>query len=166
MALALGALYYVLQPILKPAPPRHLAPPDEGGADAGNAAPVMQDAIDALREVEFDKATGKLSESDYASLKSRYTEAALAAMRAEDAGSPQAGAVAGSGADEDDAERLIRRFRQRASACVPCGPRPEPDARFCSSCGRFLGGTCGKCGSAASEPGARFCSSCGAALAA
>src|SRR5205085_10362749 len=46
------------------------------------APPGDEDAIVALREIEFDRATGKLSDSDYAELKSRYTARALAAMRA------------------------------------------------------------------------------------
>ena len=46
-------------------------------------------------------------------------------------------------------------------ACATCGPRPEPDAIFCSSCGRFLGGPCPGCGAATDQPGARFCPACG-----
>jgi len=37
----------------------------------------------ALKEIEFDRATGKLSDADYEQLKAKYTEAALAAMRGE-----------------------------------------------------------------------------------
>ena len=39
----------------------------------------------ALREIEFDRETGKLSDADYSELKARYTEAAVLAMRQEDA---------------------------------------------------------------------------------
>jgi hypothetical protein len=34
---------------------------------------VPESAIDALREIEFDRATGKLSDDDYAALKTEYT---------------------------------------------------------------------------------------------
>ena len=34
----------------------------------------------ALREIEFDRETGKLSDDDYASLKAKYTGEALAAL--------------------------------------------------------------------------------------
>ncbi len=71
----------------------------------------MTTAIDALREIEFDHETGKLSETDYAQLKATYTQRALSVMR-------------NSGA--------------AVVACEQCGPRPEPDARFCSECGRAL----------------------------
>ena len=36
----------------------------------------------------------------------------------------------------DLAEQEILRYRARARACATCGPRPEADAVYCSSCGR------------------------------
>ena len=42
-------------------------------------------ALAALKEIEFDRATDKLADGDYAELKARYTAEAVAAMRAEDA---------------------------------------------------------------------------------
>ena len=50
--------------------------------------------------------------------------------------------------------------------CSSCGPRPEGDAIYCSSCGRYLGGPCVKCGMALDQPGARFCAHCGHGVAA
>ena len=41
-------------------------------------------ALSALKEIEFDQATGKLSDEDYAMLKGKYTAQALQALRAED----------------------------------------------------------------------------------
>lgn len=69
--------------------------------------PDRNTAVDALREIEFDRATGKLSDADYGELKASYTQRALAVMRS-------------SG----------------AAVCDVCGPRPEHDAQFCSTCGR------------------------------
>ncbi|MDP9201001.1 MAG: hypothetical protein M3P26_03575 [Gemmatimonadota bacterium] len=66
-------------------------------------------AVEALRELEFDRQTGKISDADYEPLKSRYTEQALSVMRAGD-----------------------------ARVCERCGPRPERDAEFCSTCGAAL----------------------------
>src|SRR5688572_32202555 len=42
-------------------------------------------ALAALKEIEFDRATDKLADGDYAELKAQYTAEAVAAMRAEDA---------------------------------------------------------------------------------
>ena len=102
--LALAALTFVLYPLLMgtPEPLRVSGSAHETArAEAGNSA------IDALREIEFDRATGKLSDTDYASLKASYTQRAIEAMRSGD-----------------------------GPVCETCGPRPEADARFCSTCGR------------------------------
>ena len=135
--------------------------------DAAAAAPVRvpeppserSDPIGALREIEFDRATGKLSDADYATLKARYTGEALESMRASEQPAVSADAL-------DLAEEAILRYRRRVSGCAGCGPRPEPDAVYCSSCGRYLPGRCAGCGAAVDEPAARFCTSCGRTLAA
>jgi hypothetical protein len=112
-------------------------------------------AVAALREIEFDRATGKLSDSDYAQLKERYTREALAQMRS-----------TGSPAVVDEIEAAIRAYRAQRPACAVHGPRPETDAAFCSECGRYLAGACERCGRQVEEIGARFCSACGHRLAA
>jgi hypothetical protein len=76
-------------------------------------------ALTALKEIDFDRETGKLSDTDYQFLKAKYTAAALDALRAEAAGAP---------ASEGESR----------PACRTCGPRPEPDAVFCSTCGLRL----------------------------
>lgn len=101
--LALGALTFVLYPLLM-----------SGGADSVEpyvpfAEPQRNVAIDALREIEFDRETGKLSDVDYDSLKATFTQQAITAMRS-----------------------------SNGPVCPRCGPRPEVDARFCSSCGSRL----------------------------
>jgi len=101
-ALAVASLCYVLYPLYRP-----------NVSNVPRASAIRRNrespAVDALRELEFDRQTGKISDSDYEPLKSRYTEQALVAMRAR--GSP---------------------------VCERCGPRPENDAEFCSKCGATL----------------------------
>lgn len=129
-----------------------------------SASPRVK-ALLALKEIEFDRATGKLSDADYATLKRRYGRAALDAM---DAASDGHGANGGNGSD-DAAERAIAAFKEReAQHCPDCGARPEAAALFCSSCGRLLGKPdarprCWECG-ADLEADARFCSGCGAGV--
>ena len=124
-------------------------------------------ALIALKDLELDRATGKLSDEDYEMLKARYAGEAIAALRTEEARPAARSAV--------DVEALVagrRRVvegveaRGRALSCPRCGPRPEPDARCCSGCGATLviNGDCGICG-ALVEPGQRFCGACGRALA-
>ena len=149
-ALAVGALAFVLYPLFfdqrvaRGAPERRV----EGWSD--------DVAVSALREIEFDRATGKLSESDYAQLKERYTRQALARMRQ----------APTTGAEEDAVEATIRAYRAERPVCDRCGPRPEVDAIFCSNCCQYLPGRCEQCGRRVEEAGARFCSACGHRLAA
>ncbi len=126
-------------------------------------------ALAALREIEFDRETGKLSDEDYAQLKAKYTAEALAILRVDQApgrdaeAGPPASSVPGDPVEALIADR-VRRLQQTAVRCPGCGPRPESDALFCSSCGRSLtAGGCGSCG-APLVPGSRFCESCGTAV--
>jgi hypothetical protein len=161
VVLALGALAFVLLPIFAAEEPEE-TPAPRRAAVAGGAREAT--AIAALREIEFDRVTGKLSDDDYATLKATYTEQALAAMRAEGAGAAQAAGAAPT--DIDPVEAAILAYRARPESCVACGPRPEPDAVYCSECGRYLRGRCGDCGAAVDQPGAQFCAACGSTLAA
>jgi ribosomal protein L40E len=101
-ALAVASLCYVLYPLF-----RAEATVVPQTRDAGR--PRQSPAIEALRELEFDRQTGKISDADYGPIKARYTEQALAVMRAGD-----------------------------SRVCERCGPRPEQDAEFCSQCGAAL----------------------------
>jgi hypothetical protein len=150
--LAVGALAYVLFPLLAGA----VAAPARRAVTRREAATAVEhEAVVALREIEFDRVTGKLSDADYDELRVRYTERALDAMRS--------GAAAPA---TDAAEAAVLAYRERLKSCARCGPRPEPDAAYCSNCGLFLAGACGSCGSAVTEPGASFCTACGHQLAA
>lgn len=149
--LAVGALVFVLYPLFAGVPLAQLRAPLTAKQAAGAAE---QEAIVALREIEFDRATGNLSDSDYGELHARYTERALQAMRA---GSTNAVA-------DDPVEAAVRAYRARLEQCVTCGTRPEPDAIYCSNCGQYLPGACGFCGSAVREPAAAFCAACGRQL--
>jgi ribosomal protein L40E len=101
-ALAVASLCFVLYPLFRA---------DISVVNRKSRGPAQRQsiAVDALRELEFDRQTGKISDSDYEPLKARYTAQALAVMRA-----------------------------GNAPVCEKCGPRPETDAQFCSNCGSPL----------------------------
>jgi hypothetical protein len=120
---ALGALAYVLWPLIAAdGRTERVAEPPVPLDDPGEPT----EAIAALTEIEFDHATGKLSDADYAALKARYTAEAVAEMRAD------------PDREDDPVEAEIRRARAQTRVCPTCGPRPEPGARYCSSCGVAL----------------------------
>jgi hypothetical protein len=181
--LALGAALVVLGPLWRGADDA----PAPGASDAtSDDAPTTRaegvSAVEALREIEFDRATGKLSDEDYTVLKTGYTRDALVELRAKQgraavaaatAVAPVAGApLAGDPVAGDPVEEALRAYRVRQAArrgegrtCPVDGAPPEPDAVFCSTCGRFLAGSCPTCGAPCDQEGQRFCAACGTGLA-
>lgn len=157
--LAAGATYYVLLPVLRPP-----AEPGDAGASGAEEGDDPEDdmspqtvALRALKEIEFDRATGKLADADYDELKAKYTGEALAAMRGEQ-----------GAASREQMVKPAPRSLLPAPACPQHGTRPESDAAFCSECGRRLGTApayCTRCGSAL-ETDARYCNRCGSRVAA
>lgn len=141
----------ILRPPLEPAADLNA---DEGDDPDDDVSPQAV-ALRALKEIEFDRATGKLSDTDYEQLKAKYTAEALAAMRME------------SGVRSQElVPTPISKIP--TPACADHGPRPESGAQFCSDCGKRLGtaqGYCARCGTAL-EGDARYCNSCGARVAA
>ena len=119
-------------------------------------------ALTALKEIEFDRETGKLSDADYGFLKQKYTVEALAALR-EEADSAPADVEAMVAARVE----TIRSGAAPSAGCPMCGIGLEPGARFCSACGHRVGGpaACTSCGSELT-PGTRFCGNCGGRVAA
>ena len=160
LALAAVAVFFVLRPIITPpVPGRETAAAELEGEDPEDDLSPRSVALRALKEIEFDRATGKLSDVDYDELKTKYTAEALAALRA-DSGAP-------ADTPTIPRPRTVPPPAARA-ACPTHGVRPEADARFCTACGRRLStatGFCAKCGTAL-EPGARFCAACGRRVAA
>jgi hypothetical protein len=149
-ALAVGALAFVLYPIFFGVPAR--PPVREPGAEG---ASVTAD----LRELEFDRATGKLSDADYAELETRSKKDAIMATRRQ-ARAPLSGAESAATMD-DEIEAAVLAYREKRTVCATCGPRPEPDAVFCSNCGRYLSDRCAACGTPVVARDARYCLNCG-----
>jgi hypothetical protein len=98
----------------------------------------------SIKELEFDRAMGKVSDTDFADISGRLRTRALALMeeleRADAAppaaASARAPAAPGVAAARGRAEAPPR--APAASACPECRTLNEPDARFCKQCGRRL----------------------------
>lgn len=115
----MALLWMVLQPLVLPgvmaATPVDLPDPEE--TPRGRA-------LLALKEIEFDRATGKLSDEDYASLHTRYTASALEAIAAAPAGSDRVEALIAERTAQLDGPRF----------CSACGSKLPAGARFCPQC--------------------------------
>jgi len=117
--LAVAALLYVLLPLVRGAGVTDVA----FVVEPSDAEPVAG-GIEALREIEFDRATGKLSDEDYASLRARYAPLACATCGPR----PESDALFCS----DCGCTLL-------ASCLRCGAAVEaPQARFCTGCGAAL----------------------------
>jgi RNA polymerase subunit RPABC4/transcription elongation factor Spt4 len=158
--IGLALLWLVAQPMLFPSTlvAEPFEPPDPEETPRGQA-------LLALKEIEFDRATGKLSETDFNQLHTKYSAAAIAVL--EPAG--------GSPVGDDAVEALITARAASGKGvsagagkvpgprCLTHGTTSEPGARFCPACGSGLlatAGTCLGCGTAV--PGdSIFCPGCG-----
>jgi len=98
-------------------------------------------AVQGLRELEFDREMGKLSDADYNSLRLALENRALAAMSSLEKLSA-AGAQPRTAGENRVAQ--LRRPAQaaaqagRGSVCPGCGVRAAAGSRFCGDCGAAL----------------------------
>lgn len=108
----------------------------------------------ALRDLDFDYQTDKITESDYGTLRSKLLAEAAVSLDSVD-GSRQM-AVA-------QLERAVLSHRKNSGtqrSCHKCGSGVEGKHRFCSYCGISLLTTCKTCGSNIQDQDT-FCSGCG-----
>jgi len=95
------------------------------GREVGDADAVpplerqKREALAAIKEAEFDRAMGKLSDEDFDALNARYRAQALAAINALAAARPSGAAA-------------------RQSYCPQCGAKRVTAANFCGGCGHDL----------------------------
>jgi hypothetical protein len=87
----------------------------------------------SIKELEFDRAMGKVSENDFTELSARLRSRAAGLIRQLDAGS----------AYQDEIEKEIsKRLGQAPAAttrtCAGCRTANDRDARFCKACGSKL----------------------------
>jgi hypothetical protein len=92
-------------------------------------------ALRTIKELEFDRAMGKLSEDDFAEMSGRLRARAGRLMRQLDAESNYSAQI--------EAELSKRLSAHRVSAgpsrtCTSCATPNDDDARFCKACGAQL----------------------------
>lgn len=144
IALTVGTVYYVIQPVLS----GRVAPLERRSDEPSEIEARKRVALLALRDVEYDFATGKLDDGDYKQLRGELATEALDAMRMEEGASTEGASVEGAsdpGAAASEArdaiEEEIARYRaalKAGTACPECRHVNEPGSRFCATCGFSL----------------------------
>jgi len=92
----------------------------------------------SIKELEFDRAMGKVSEADFIEMRDRLRARALRLMRQLEGAAiyqqmiERDAQVAGGGQQADGSRQ------QTPGACEACGTANDFDARFCKACGKRL----------------------------
>ena len=91
----------------------------------------------SIKELEFDRAMGKLSEKDFAEMSGRLRARAVGLLRQLDAGTGYRDQI-----EQEIARRIGAKSERekdiRVNACAACGTSNDRDARFCKNCGKAL----------------------------
>jgi hypothetical protein len=85
----------------------------------------------SIKELEFDRAMGKVSEKDFAEMSGRLRARAARLMRQLDAGAGYREQI------EREIERRIGKA-ESVGVCAACATKNDADARFCKGCGKAL----------------------------
>ena len=141
--LAAIALVFVLVPLYRPARPEAQERP-ESPADALRREKEI--VYQAIREMEFDYRTGKVSDEDYAALLARYRAKAIEIIKQIDsleAASATVGAEVWHGRVEQEIRETLAADPRTAAplpVCAGCGEQNLPIHRFCTRCGLLVPG--------------------------
>ena len=128
-------------------------PEEEGSSPRAQLLQRKAQLLEALRDLDFEFATGKLVEADYRPARDQLMAEATEVVKALDE-PPEA---AGADASREQATQEL--------ACHSCGAATRQGAAFCQSCGaRVSPEPCPACGRD-TLAGDRFCSACGTGLA-
>jgi hypothetical protein len=136
--------YIVLRPLLNPAHGQ-----DAQADPADDLLAERERLLGALRELEMDQATGKVTADDYAVLRPQLVAQGAAVLRQMDelAARPPRRKAQTARPVDDEIEAAIRqaRLRRRSpleasgrATCPQCGRAARPEDRFCAGCGAAL----------------------------
>jgi zinc-ribbon domain len=98
-------------------------------------------AVQAIRELEFDREMNKLSNTDYQMLRAQLETRAIAAMTAIEHLQAQAREQAAARPAPRPLRpvRTVQRSEPKVRYCPQCGAKVRQDGNFCTECGTSLG---------------------------
>lgn len=137
--LAVGVVLYILEPVFS----GQRAPLYDGVEEYDEAVARRRIALTALRDLEYDRATGKVDGDDYDLLKAELSREALRHLEAQEELAEQVGRPAGAEGAQPVLEEEIARIRaalREGLGCSACDTVNRPGSSFCSGCGATLPG--------------------------
>ncbi len=149
LALLLAVAFYVAQPILEGRGVR-----EKPVTPAERLAAERETVLNALRDLDFDHATGKIANEDYEPQRAALVAQGIAILKlietaqparsteaVEQAVAPRRKGRAGRSLDEQIEAEIEARRRAAApaeGACPKCGTPAKPGDKFCAKCGAQL----------------------------
>ncbi len=169
----LGAIVvaFVLYPVFTEATAGAPAEFDEAELALADLRDKKAMLYEVIQELDFEKASGKVSDGDYESTRNNYLAQVAAVMEKLDAlaapekapdqpSQPDQPQKTASTKTKKPAKRQPRQESEDARACASCGELNPKESNFCQECGKPFALTCASCGE--SHPAkARFCNACG-----
>jgi hypothetical protein len=128
--LCAAALYGTLAPLVRNSSESARAPLSERTRAALEREKLL--VLRSIKELEFDRAMGKMSSADFDEMAGRLRARAISLMKQLDAGAP----VYRTQIEQVLAERL--RHADHAAPVCDCGTANDADATFCKRCGARL----------------------------
>jgi hypothetical protein len=139
--------YWVFHPLFRPRPLESVSP--RGGGDRDKMLQSSKEEIyAAIKEMDFDRGMGKISDDDYRELKSQYTAKAVEILKESERAKTEETDV------ESAIEKEVQRLRGKKTGkgkteksqetarqinfCPQCGKKVAPNNRFCQGCGMNL----------------------------
>ena len=137
LAVIMGATALVGVAMLRVVRPLVSPEDDRGGAIGQRTRAALEQekalALRTIKELEFDKAMGKVSEDDFKEMSARLRARATRIMKQLDAGASYRAQI-----EQDLAKRIGELPEAKTGTCAACATLNDPDARFCKECGAKL----------------------------
>jgi rubrerythrin len=137
-----AALLIVGYPLVNAEAYEHSGAGLNGDENFEHLASARNSVFEAIRDLEFDHATDKLSDADYQSMRARFDAKAVEVLRKMDAldaaKAKRASTAREAGGGGAGGKAQMRRSGGTQSLCPHCGTRVEAADRFCPVCGTRL----------------------------
>jgi len=133
--LAAGVMLYLIEPVFS----GRGAPVYDSEDDYDEGAARRRVALTALRDLEYDRATGKLDRKDYELLRAELSHDALRQLEPGAEGGGRADSpVERASRELEDEIAQIRRALREGLQCAGCEHLNRAGALFCARCGKGL----------------------------